>query len=197
MKYYKQSSTSVFLTLYIISHALIGYPVQTVKAVLPIKNTYPVKIAPLPVPTRPILPTPRPILPTPRPIDPILPTPFWTPNSSDSLSLMDLKLKELGTSIFIELSKELSQTYPQHNKTALDAATAAFFKENRQKAMDKLLQETTNITARYRCMGVVSMPSAGEQTSVLGNQRKDCLSLIVFGSISMSSGIVYLVQSNK
>ena len=63
--------------------------------------------------------------------------------------------------------------------------------------MDKLLQETTNITARYRCMGFVSLPSAGKQTPVLGSQRKDCFSLIVFSSISMSSGIVYLVQSNN
>ncbi|MBD2179244.1 hypothetical protein H6F42_20175 [Pseudanabaena sp. FACHB-1998] len=196
MKYYRQISTSVFLTLYIMSHALIGYPFQSAKAVLP------KKIDPPPGrPSRRIYPPPDPPSSIYQLPDPLRPSPSWNTKSSDSLSLTDLKLKELGTSIFIELSKELSQTYPQPNITALDAATDAFFKENRQKAMDKLLQETTNITARYRCMGFVSLPKAGEQISVLGSQRKDCLSLIVFGSISMSSGIVsgivYLVQSNK
>lgn len=133
MKYYKQSSTSVFLTLYIISHALTGYPVPKVEAVIPTKiqkifvpdvnNSLPVK------PNVNNSPSWNPNSSNSSSLRDLQPnvTPFLTPNSSDSLSLMDLKLKELGTSIFIELSKELPQTYPQPNETALDAATSAFF----------------------------------------------------------------------
>jgi hypothetical protein len=189
MKYYKQSSTSVFLTLYIISHALTGYPVPKVEAVLPkkiqkifvpdVNNSLPVEPN---VNNFPSWNPNSPNSPSLRYLQPNV-TPSWNPNSSNSSSLTEQNRKELE----IIPHQKSSPSFLIINKTALDAATYAFFKENSKLAMDILSKETINVTDHYRCIA-----------SNDGKERITCLLVIVSSStIFISSVIAPFMQVKK